>query len=295
MRNLEFGFDTGETLTEELLAARSRIDVNGLASDSIQLKLPPTPSTVITTTEFFIQMAATLRQDIAIKLVKLDAVRKAAYGLDAVANIQTHPNIGVTINDYELSLISRALNSDLFTIYDINKNNRANSFMMVNNMVARKIIQDNPNDFSDIPKSKPLGYIYQEIVKPIRKGQLPEADIQYGLLSGFPQKSVKLYPTFNLFRKRFPLFSSIYFNYLNSRASANDVLDVILELPITKKDKEFLQTMLAEHARFNDRSAILLDQYIMLSKEDLHYGKRRQHWFRHLDSIYKPIMMQLGN
>jgi hypothetical protein len=293
MRHPEFGFDTGEHLMEDLIAARALLDVDGLQADAKYIKIPMTPSNVAATTEFFIQMTSSIRPDVAGKLVKMDAVRRAAYGLDSVALVKTHPKIGVAFNDYELSLISRNLDSDIFTIFDLHKDNRADSFLMVNHMAATKIMNDHPSHFDTMAMINPREYIFQNIVVPLRKGSNPP-DTQYGLLSGFPEESVKRYPDFDRLRRKYPELSAIYDNYLCGNAHLGQVDEVIMDINASRKDKNFLCKILSDHSHFNDRYALISAGFFMLSKEDQYYGERREHWFRHLDSIYKPIMFQLG-
>lgn len=290
MRNTEFGLDTGESLNDELQAARSLIDGQALDRDAHYLKIPVTFQRLITTTEFFIQVMSSQKPELAARLFKLDGVRKCAYGLDSVALVKTHPGMGVALNDYESYLTKNNLNGEMFTVFDIEKNNYANSLLIVNNMAAKSITQFYPEDFDDLVRSDPIKFIERSIVDPLRKGRTPTADMQFGLLSGFPRESVRLYPAFDELRKRLPKFANIYRQFLNDEIQANEVYRVIKGLNIPEPEKKFLLKILADQARFNDRAAITAGGFIMFKGEDLHYAQRREQWFRYLDNVYKPIV-----
>lgn len=290
MKSPEFGFDTGESLHGDLIAAREAIGKEALDADSRNLKLPFSHSQLVTTVEYFLNVLSGLKPELLSKVFRLDAVRKAVYGLDSVSFVRTDPLWGVALNDYEMSLITRALNGDYFTVIDILKDNRADSFMLVNNLSAKAVMQNHPDAFDDIAKADPITYIRKKLVKPLVSGQQPPNHLQYGLLSGFPRESVTKYPYFDSIRRKFPKFARIYVNYLGGEASTNDVYEVINGLPIDQKGRAFLFEILREHARFNDRRALTIGGFIMLTSADLYYAERRELWFRHFDSVYKPVV-----
>lgn len=293
MNRREFGFDTGESLHDELIAARSLIDHQSLDHDNRYLKLSVSSKNLFATIEYFIQIISQLKPDLAAKLFQLVSVRKAAFGLDSVALVKT-ATYGIALNDYELSLLNRSLSGDLFAIIDLKKDNRSDSFMMINKPAVKAVMEHHRDDFDDFAKADPVSYIAREIAQPLRRGEQPGKAIQYGLLSGFPRESVRLYPYFDSYRRAFPDFSQAYMMYISGNYEANNVYAVIENLPVPEKDKNFLRSILAEHARFHDRSIITAGDFVMLNSSDLHYAKRREHWFHHLDSVYKPIVRNAG-
>ncbi len=293
MRSLEFGLDTGESLHEELIRARAMIDRDALNNDFEYRNLPVRYDQLITGVEYFMNLMSANKPELAAALFKLDAFRRALYGMDSVATVQTHPSFGVMVNDYELSVLKRALEGELFSVFDIRKDNRADTFMVVNKMTAGNIMQRNSDVFDDITAANPVPYIKRTVVDPLRSGGEPAATKEYGLLSGFPRESVRRYPYFHRFRVKYLEFGDIYQKFLFHEAEANEVYDVIENLLVNDKEKTFLRRVLSMHARFSDRRAVMMGQFLMLDPADMYYAQRRQQWFRYFDSVYKPVMRNI--
>lgn len=298
MNRSEFGFETHDLVEAELHKCNSQVNTAELDNDSKAFKFVPDSRILFSSIGDFFSHASELPGGLWAKLSAYTKLRRSAYGMDAVACIQTQPQRGV--NDYELNQIRSIFGGSNFEVRSIKKDNRANNFMMINRLAARKVVQNHPDLFDDFAKHDIVRWIDQNLLnkiseraargKPVSNDVDNFPDVQYGLLSGFPRQSVLLYPAFDTLKRKYPVFANAYTKFLYQNLPADNVVNVIKRSGMTKKDESFLLGIVSQQARFNDRSVIQLDDFDMLSKEDLAYAQRRHAWFMELERIYAPLM-----
>jgi hypothetical protein len=301
MHNNEFGMGFSEMLGMDLAECREKLKQQDFEADMKRLKFPTDLRTLLTSVDDFVMRGTGVRSDIWDKAAMLDQTRRAVYGMDAISIVDSdYYECGINkiyktgINDVELDELKMAVSGMVFELVPLKKDNRNDSFMLINKLAAANVVRNHPDDFSGIGLENIPKWITNIMIPKLPKACAwsdKKMETQFGLLSGFPKASVMEYSRFNTLRERYPEIRTAFGEFIFNGAESEKVIEVLNQTNMPAQDKTYLRKIVSTQAAMPDRSVLRDALFIILDRNDFEYGSKRVEWSRKLDKIYFPVML----